>query len=117
MAGVLRGKDCLVHAVGGVEDHVHLVFNLHPNIAIGALVKHIKLAISKKIKFDWFAEFPTFNGWQRGYGAFTYPATAIPNLKRYVQNQETHHDSETSREELRRYLAYHRIPYYERYFE
>ena len=116
IAEFLRNKRCIVHAIGGVEDHLHLVFGLHPSLSIADLVKDVKLTSSKVIKTRLQLDFPTFGGWQRGYGAFTYPVTAIPNLKRYVQNQEQHHQSESSDEELRRYLAYHDIPFDERYF-
>ena len=116
MAGLLRMRGCHVYQVGGVEDHVHLVFNQHPSVALAKLVKDLKILTSRQIKTEWRDDFPTFSAWQRGYGAFAYPYTAVPNLVRYVRNQEAHHRTETSQRELRRYLAYHNIPYDDRYF-
>ena len=116
MAGTLRNKKCVVFEVGGVEDHVHLLFHLHPSVALAGLVKDVKLSASEFIK-DNLHGFPCFHGWQRGYGAFSYAAKARPNLIRYIQNQEAHHQTETSTNELRRFLAEHGIEYNDYYFE
>ena len=115
MGQTLKNKKCFVYRVGGVDDHVHLVFALHPTVALSDLVKDIKLAAS-----DWMKNnptfFPAFDYWQGGYGAFTYTKEALPNLIRYVDNQEAHHDTESSRDELRRLLTEHGIEIDDRYF-
>lgn len=112
---ILENKRCHFYQAGGVEDHLHLVFSLHPAVALSGLVKDIKLAASDFIKCERL--FPNFDYWQVGYGAFTYTPDALPRLIKYVQNQVIHHRSQTSLEELRKLLARHGIEYDERYFE
>jgi hypothetical protein len=53
------------------------------------LIKDIKLAASEFIKKENL--FPSFDGWQEGYGAFTYAFSAKDNLIEYVKNQKAHH--------------------------
>lgn len=112
---LLQAKSCRVYGIGGTDDHIHLVFGLHPNLSIAQLVKDLKLAGSSLLK-KHPELFPAFDYWQNGYAALTYTPSAIPNLVRYVQRQESHHDSESSREELRRLLTEHGIDIDERYF-
>lgn len=37
--------------------------------------------------------------WQEGYGAFTFSAPDLENVRRYVLNQEQHHRTRTFQEE------------------
>ncbi len=112
---LLQAKNCSVYAIGGTDDHLHFVFELHPSLSIAQLVKDLKLAASSMLK-DHPELFPAFTYWQVGYAALTYTPSAIPNLVRYLKRQEEHHDSETSREELRRLLTKHGVKIDERYF-
>ena len=68
--GILKKKKCHLYRIGGIEDHLHIVTHIHPMIAPSMLIKDIKLASSRLIKQENI--FPNFNGWQDGYGAFTY---------------------------------------------
>ena len=76
--GILNNKNCMVYQIGGVEDHTHIVFDLHPSIALSNLVKDIKLGATSFIKEKEI--FPDFEGWQDGYGAFTYAMEAKERL-------------------------------------
>ena len=113
--GLFKKKKCFVHAINGVSDHFHFVFALHPTVALSDLVKDLKLSSHYRIKdAEWF---PEFDRWCTGYAAFTYSKEALPNLIRYVANQERHHGEETSLEELRRLLDDHGVAYDEAYLE
>jgi putative transposase len=94
----LKEKNCVLYRIGGIEDHTHIVFSLHPSIALADLVKDIKLATSDFIKKNNL--FPTFAWWQKGYGAFTYNIEAKDALVAYVKNQEEHHKTIGSKEEM-----------------
>ncbi len=56
-----------------------------------------------------------FDGWQDGYGAFTYSIREKETLIQYVKNQKEHHQKETFKEEFRRLLIEHGIEFDERY--
>jgi putative transposase len=115
IAVLIRNKGCIVHEIGGVSDHIHIVTHLHPSVALASLVKDVKLASTKFIKENNL--FPDFNGWQDGYGAFTYSIDAKANLVAYVKNQEVHHGFVTSKEEFIKLLSDHEIVYDEKYLE
>jgi putative transposase len=113
MAGILRHKNCKVYAINGIEDHIHLVFRLHPSVPLSSLIKDVKLASSKWIKEN--AVFKDFNGWQKGYAAFTYHYSAKDRLIRYVTNQEEHHRKKAYRDELIKLLKDHSVVYDPKY--
>ena len=113
MAQTLREMNCHVHDVNGVEDHVHLLFGLHPMVAMSNLIRDVKVNSNKFIKAE--LDLPEFVNWQRGYGFFTYAPEALPNLKAYVARQEEHHGLVSFEKEYVEMLEKHEIEYDERY--
>ena len=113
MWGILKNNKCHLYQIGGVEDHLHIITHLHPFVALSDLIKDIKLASTEHIKKMHL--FPYFNGWQDGYGAFTYSIDAKENLINYVKTQEEHHRKKTFKEELRELLQEHKIDFDEKY--
>jgi len=111
--GILRNKKCHLYRVNGVEDHIHILTDLHPTISLAALVKDIKLASSQYIKERNL--FPGFSNWQEGYGAFTYSIDQKNTIIEYIKNQETHHQVKTFREEYIALLKENQIEFDEKY--
>ena len=111
--GILHRKKCVLYAINGVEDHLHIATHVHPTIAVSNLIKDIKIASSLWIKKNRY--FPGFKEWQIGYGAFTYSIKAKRSLVNYVKNQERHHQKETFRDEYIRILKEHQIGFEERF--
>ena len=114
ITGILQNKKCHLYRINGVYDHLHIVTHLHQSVSLASLIKDIKLASSVHIKKNKL--FPLFNGWQDGYGAFTYSFRDKVRLIEYVKNQEIHHQVKTSRDELVELLDEHGIEYDEKYF-
>ena len=110
---ILKNKNCHLYRIGGVEDHLHIITHIHPIVAVAHLVKDIKLAASGFIKTENI--FPHFNGWQDGYGAFTYAISAKDNLIEYVKNQKEHHKKISFRDEYISLLKEHGIEFDEKY--
>lgn len=96
-----------------MDDHIHIITHLHPTVALAWLVKDIKLASSSFIKDR--SVFKGFNGWQEGYGAFTYSIKEKPSLIAYVSNQEEHHRKISYKEEFIGLLNEHGVEFDERY--
>lgn len=113
IAGILKNKKCHLYRINGVEDHIHIVTHIHPAVALANLVKDIKLASSEWIKNNKI--FPSFSGWQDGYGAFTYSIKEKNRLIEYVKNQKEHHAIKTFREEFIELLNEHEIEFDEKY--
>jgi len=112
-SGILKNKNCHLYQINGVEDHIHIVTHIHPSVALANLVKDIKIGTSMHIKEKF--PFGRFIGWQTGYAAFTYSQESLPNLIKYVQNQEKHHSNTSSRKELVQLLQSHQVDYDEQY--
>jgi len=111
--GILKKKKCHLYRIGGIEDHIHIITHVHPTVAVAYLIKDIKLATSNYIKAK--SIFPEFNGWQDGYGAFTYAITEKDRLIDYVRGQKNHHKKISFKEEYINLLKEHRIEFDEKY--
>ncbi len=109
----MKNKRCHLYQIGGVEDYLHIINSLHPSISLVSLVKDIKLGSTSFIKEKKI--FPYFNGWQDGYGAFTYSLGAKNNLIEYVKNQEAYHYKKTFKDELIELSQEHNVEYDEKY--
>jgi len=53
--------------------------------------------------------------WQAGYGVFSVSEAHIPEVRRYIADQEQHHRLVSFQDEFRRLLEAHHVPYDERY--
>jgi REP element-mobilizing transposase RayT len=111
--GTLEGKKCFPYIINGVGDHLHIVTDVHPSVAVSSLIKDVKLSSSNYIKQQRL--FPGFTRWQQGYGAFTYSHEAKKNLIAYVENQEIHHRKIDYRYELKSILSKEGVEYDTRY--
>jgi putative transposase len=111
--GINKNLNCMLHRIGGVEDHIHILFSLPTTLSIADYVKEVKTGATKWIKAEKI--FPDFEGWQDGYGAFTVSAEEKDALVDYIKNQAEHHRTVPFLEEYKRLLADAGISYDERY--
>jgi putative transposase len=113
LVGTLRNIDCPSLIIGAVEDHVHILCNLHRTVTIAKLVEEVKTSSSSRIKTEGpaLAEFQ----WQNGYGAFSVSQSNAGPVKSYIANQEEHHRKRSFQEEYRLLLQRHGIEWDERY--
>ena len=114
IAGILWNKKCHPHLVGGYSNHIHIVFDLHPTVALSYLVKDIKKA-SHEMMVREKVSFQRFPGWQVGFGAFTYTQSSKSALIQYVKDQENHHKKYSFRDELMALYEEHSIEFDEKY--
>ncbi len=98
----VRDQGGIPMAVGGVEDHVHLLAKLRPDRAISDVISSIKSRSSGWIH----REIPTLEqfAWQTGYGAFTLGPSATPGVTSYIRHQVERHCRETYEFEFRAML-------------
>ena len=97
-----------------MEDHLHILCDLHPGIALADYMRDIKTSSSIWIKQS--GKFPEFNGWADGYAALTYAWKDKEKIISYIINQQKHHRKESFEKELRRLLKEQGIEVNERYF-
>jgi putative transposase len=113
MGGIAREQGFKALAVGGVEDHVHLLLSLPASIALAKAIQLIKGA-SSKWAHDTFPEYGLF-AWQEGYGAFSVGISQVDATIAYIRSQAEHHRKTTFQDEFRMFLKKHGIEYDERY--
>ncbi|MFO0645184.1 MAG: IS200/IS605 family transposase [Polyangiales bacterium] len=80
--------NCVAIAIGGVEEHVHVLVGLHPSVAVADLVRDLKATTSTFMRHTCGQ--PKFE-WQEGYGAFSLRDTDLDVVRSYIRNQPTHH--------------------------
>ena len=82
-----------IHAIGGVEDHVHLVSTIPPKLAVAEGVRQLKGASSHYVNHQCGGE-QKF-AWQDGYGVLTLGERSMPDVVKYVKDQRQHHNTGT----------------------
>lgn len=89
IGGVIRGSGGTLIEIGGIEDHVHVLALLPANRSVSEIVRDLKANSSR-----WANELELVRGrfeWQKGYSAFSVSESQVKAVKRYIQNQATHH--------------------------
>ncbi len=76
-------------AVGGINDHLHVLVELLPTMLVADVVKNLKGASSHYINKESGLDATLY--WQDGYGVITLRKTEIPKVARYIQYQKQHH--------------------------
>src|SRR3954470_19174242 len=104
IADIARNYGVDVRAVGGVEDHVHLLINLPPKISLANLLMHVKQGSSK-----WMNEAGHLFAWQKGYAAFSVSVSNLSAVDEYIRNQEAHHRTRSFEDEFLTLLKKHGI--------
>jgi REP element-mobilizing transposase RayT len=113
MGGIAKENRMIPIAIGGVEDHSHLLLCIPPALSVSKGIQIIKTGSSRWIH-DNFKEHRNF-AWQVGYGAFTVSPGRISRTVNYIHNQERHHYQATFQEEYLRFLRESGVEYDERY--
>lgn len=111
LAGTLNAIGCPAITVGGVADHVHLLFLLAKTLPLCKAVEELKKGSSKWAKENVHPGFY----WQTGYGAFSVSPSNEPQVTAYIADQERHHAARSYQDEFREFLRRHGIEWDERY--
>ncbi|MBA2663447.1 MAG: IS200/IS605 family transposase [Bradymonadaceae bacterium] len=89
MRAEARKMGCEIIAIGGIEDHLHMVSAIPPKIAVSIFIREVKTESSRAVKRQ-FAHMNKF-AWQVGYSAFTVNPFDMKRLIHYVENQRERH--------------------------
>ena len=113
IGAIIKDKDSIPILINGVDDHVHVLCVMSKNISLAKLVEEIKGNSSRWIKTlnPYYEKF----AWQGGYGGFSVSPTLYDKTKKYIENQEKHHQKMTFQEEYRIFLKEYNIEYDEQY--
>jgi len=106
VAGICKNEGIFVHAIGGMDDHIHLLIQIPPSTSLSEAVNTIKSNSSR-----WASEEGHKFRWQQGYAAFSVSASLVPAVVRYIQTQEAHHKKMSFEEELLALLKKHGVDF------
>jgi REP element-mobilizing transposase RayT len=96
-----------------MENHIHILSDLHPTVSLSDFVKEIKTASNKWMKES--GRFPKFTSWAEGYCALTYSNHEKETIVNYIKNQKEHHKKITFEDEYRELLRQNGIEWDEKY--
>jgi putative transposase len=112
LGGITRKLRGVPLAIGGIQDHVHLLIGPRATHRLDYVLRDLKSGASLwahetvgKRSFDW----------QPGYGGVTVSPSELERVKRYILDQEQHHKGQSFQEEYIEFLRLSGIEYDERY--
>ena len=106
LTGICHNLDLILVAVGGIEDHIHMLFHLPPTRALADVMRVLKTNSSV-----WMGDHKKGFAWQEGYGAFAVSASNLEKVVRYIHNQEIHHRKMSFEEEYLGLLRKHGVDF------
>ena len=113
LSSVAIERGMTVVAVGGMEDHVHILVAVPATMALAKAVQSLK-GVSSKWIHDEFPEQRQF-AWQAGYGAFSVSRSRLDATAAYIRNQREHHRSKSFEQEFVLLLEKHGIEFDPKY--
>jgi REP element-mobilizing transposase RayT len=92
--GYIIGKadalQCITHALGGIENHTHMIASVPPKLSVAEFVQKIKGSSAFHINHCKTKNFSELV-WQRGYGVLSLGQKHLDWAVQYVRNQKEHH--------------------------
>lgn len=113
--GIVKNKKSILYRIGGMPDHIHMLIDLHPSIALSDFMHDTKLAISRFMNQNKNL-FPDFQGWGDRYAAFSYGQDKKETIIRYIMNQQEHHKTVSFADEFRAFIESNGGVINEKYF-
>ncbi|MEO6907931.1 MAG: IS200/IS605 family transposase [Abditibacteriaceae bacterium] len=113
LGGVLKERKSIPLSINSMPDHIHLLFTLPRTITLAKLVEEIKTSSSKWIKKQ--GESVALFQWQAGYGVFSISTNQIKTMRRYIENQQLHHQTINFQDEFLWLLQKHGVAYDPKY--
>jgi len=96
----LQTPGVIVHAVGGMPDHVHLAVSVPPTVLVSDWIGELKGASTYHINHEICNR--KVLAWQSGYGVVSFGTKDLPWVVSYIENQRSHHETGTAHERLER---------------
>lgn len=90
---LLEKWDCKLVEFNGEEDHVHALFQYHPDIEISKLVNNLKSVSSRKLRQEFAEHLEGFYWkdvfWSGSYFVASCGGVTVSTLRKYIEAQET----------------------------
>lgn len=89
-----------VHAIGGIDNHVHLGVSIPPKMAPAKFIGDVKGNSSHFVNYVIKPDFEFH--WQTEYGVLSFGERNLAGVVRYIHNQKQHHADGTLIEAMER---------------
>jgi REP element-mobilizing transposase RayT len=110
IAGVATNHGMHPFAIGGIEDHIHILLTIPATKDIAKAVQEIKANSSR-----WMRQHIKTFQWQEGYGSFSVSKSNVSAVAKYIGGQREHHRRITFEEEFIALLEKHGVEYDPKY--
>ncbi len=101
MVGIARQNGLTPIAVGGFDDHAHVLIAVPPTMPLAKAMQLIKTGSSKWCNQNFGkGDFE----WQAGYSAASVGTSLLDKTKDYIRNQREHHRKRDFEAEWRQFL-------------
>ena len=110
---IIQNHEHKVLAIGGMADHIHILFGLRPTQSLSDLMQQVKRNSS-----EWINKSRRVVGkfsWQEGYGAFSYGKSQVSDVIDYIKGQEKHHAKKSFLDEYKLFLEKFGVEYNPKY--
>lgn len=84
-----KSKNSYVVCLNSVSDHIHILLDLAPTVALSDLMAAIKSQSSLWLHSDTRSSH--FEGWGEGYYACSVSPSMADGVKKYIANETEHH--------------------------
>ncbi len=111
--GGIIEQDGIPLEINGVADHIHFLAKVRQDKTLSAIIRDVKARSSGWIHRT-FPDLSMF-AWQKGFGAFSVSQSQVPNVRKYIREQEEHHREVPFQDEFIDFLKRNEIEYDERY--
>ncbi|MDR1416200.1 MAG: IS200/IS605 family transposase [Prevotellaceae bacterium] len=95
--GIIKERKGVLYRINGTENHIHILSDLHPTVALSDYIKEIKTATNHWMKQT--GNYPDFTSWAEGSCALTYAYRDKDIIINYIKNQKKHHQIEKFEDE------------------
>ena len=110
--GILENKKCKLYRINGSKEHINLLIDIHPTIAVSNLVKDLKVSTSIWLKEQ--LEFQHFEGWAEGFAVFSISHSDKEKVIEYIKGQKEQHRKQIFLEEYKVLLKEYGIDFDEK---
>ena len=93
MQELLEKWDCKLVEFNGEDDHVHLLFQYHPDVELSKLVNNLKSVSSRKLRQEFTEHLESFYWkdvfWSGSYFVASCGGVTVSTLRKYIEAQES----------------------------
>jgi REP element-mobilizing transposase RayT len=107
LGGIARKNGFRALAVGGTDNHVHLLLSLPSTVSLAKAMQLLKGGSSKWMNDSGAHDF----AWQESYGSFSIGISQQAATITYIQSQAEHHHKLSFEKEFQKFLAKNGVEY------